>query len=103
MSQLCATGEDEWEKKRVFTETFQNKDPESHVTRKKERLETPSKELWLKTHKKREARNMALWQCYKGCLFVVLKLQNGYRTWRNGEKEDVPSETAEAQSSVCMK
>lgn len=103
MSQLCAIGEDEREKNRVFTETFQIKDPESHVTRKKEWLETPSKELWLKTHKKGEAGNMASWQHYKGSLFVVLKLQNGYRTWRKGEEEDVPSETAEAESSVCMK
>lgn len=104
VSQLCAIGEDGWEENGVFRETFQNKDPESHVTRKEEwLLETPSKEWWMKTPKKGEAGNLALWQHYKGSFSVVLQLQNGYRTWRTGEEENVPSETAEAQSSVCMK
>ena len=103
VSQLCAIGEDEWEENRVFTETLQNKDPESHVTRKEEWLEAPSKEWRMKTGKKGEAGSLALWQHYKGSLSVVLQLQNGYRTWRTGEEEHVPSETVEAQSSVCMK
>lgn len=34
VSQLRAIGENEWEENRVFTETFQDEDPESHISRK---------------------------------------------------------------------
>lgn len=34
---------------------------------------------------------------------VVLQLQNSNRIWRTSEEKDVPLETAEAHSSVCMK